>query len=94
MTREEIYDSEIAPRMTEIIRVCQENDIPVFASFQLDDERPSEDPLLCTTSIVPKDGAGVLRKATDLVYPEPQMSELVVKHADGSEEIHLLSVIP
>lgn len=93
MRREDIYDNNIAPRMAEIIRICKENDIPFVASFQLDDERPAENAFLCTTSIVPKDGASALLEAFARIYPGPHMSKITVQRADGSKEVLLLSVI-
>lgn len=32
--REKIYDEQISPLMQQIIKICQDNDIPVFAEFQ------------------------------------------------------------
>lgn len=42
---EEVYDTEIAPLMQQIIDICQENEIPITASFQIGDG------FFCTTVI-------------------------------------------
>lgn len=44
--RESIYDARISPLMTQIIAVCKEAGIPMYASFALDGD------LACTTYIV------------------------------------------
>jgi len=43
MTKEEIYDEQIAPLMIEIIKVCRENNIANICSFSLDNN------VACTT---------------------------------------------
>ena len=49
--KEKIYDEQISPLMTEIIKICKENKIAFFANYRLGfDEEAGED-LLCTTSI-------------------------------------------
>jgi len=50
--REAVYDEQISPLMTEIIRLCKEHDIPMVASFQYNDDRPDGDAALCTTVIL------------------------------------------
>ncbi len=47
--KEKVYDEQIAPLMSQIIKVCKDNDIPVFAEFQY-----SEDGF-CKTSIPTKE---------------------------------------
>jgi hypothetical protein len=53
--KEPIYDAQIAPLMTEIIRVCKEHQIPMVASFQLNEGDDCEEgSLFCTTAILPE----------------------------------------
>ena len=47
MTKEEIYDEQVSPLMTKIIKICKEHKIATLCSFSLDDEG-----LLCTTSLL------------------------------------------
>ena len=48
MTKEEAYDSRVAPLMTQVIAICKEHKIPVLASFCLD----LEEGLHCTTALL------------------------------------------
>lgn len=48
--REQAYDEQIAPRMSEIIALCKDAGIPMFATFMLDGD------MGCTTS-QPQDDA-------------------------------------
>jgi hypothetical protein len=34
MSKEQIYDEQISPLMQQIIEICKEHEIPVFADFQ------------------------------------------------------------
>ncbi len=63
MTREEIYDDKIFPLMKQIIDVCKEHDIPLVASFQLNDDRLEGDMFACTTAVLPKDTHANLKNA-------------------------------
>lgn len=47
--KEKIYDEQISPLMTQIIKICKENDIGMFASVEISDSL-SED---CLTKINP-----------------------------------------
>jgi hypothetical protein len=49
VTKEEVYDEQINPHMTEIIRICKENRIAFLADFRLDED------LACTSGIVEED---------------------------------------
>lgn len=42
---EPIYDEKIAPLMTEIIAICMEHKLPMFATFQIGEKD------FCTTSL-------------------------------------------
>jgi len=46
--KENKYDEEIAPLMTQIIQVCKENNIAMFAHFRLD---KAESQICCTTAL-------------------------------------------
>lgn len=51
--KEPAYDEHIAPLMTQIIDLCREHGIPMFASFRLRDENEEtgEPALVCTTNL-------------------------------------------
>lgn len=51
LPKEKIYDEQISPLMTQIIKICKDNNIAMFSTYRLGfDEEIGED-LLCTTSI-------------------------------------------
>ncbi len=54
--REEAYDAELFPLMSQVIEVCKRHGIPVFAAFEITDA-DDEEPGWCTTSIVPADSS-------------------------------------
>lgn len=49
--KESVYDEKIAPLMTEIIKICNEHDIKMFADFYLKEPDDDNDELHCTTSL-------------------------------------------
>lgn len=51
MPKEKIYDEQINPLMAQIIKICQDNDIAMFANFRLGFDESIEEDLLCTTAI-------------------------------------------
>ena len=54
MTKEEIYDADIAPLMDKIIAACRRGNIDFAASFALD-EGAGDGPLMCSTVIIADD---------------------------------------
>lgn len=63
MTKEQVYDEQIAPLMDTIIQVCKEHKINMLADFDLDDG------LKCTTALIPKDAPDEMKEAFDLLRP-------------------------
>jgi hypothetical protein len=53
MNKEEIYDAEIAPLMTQIIDVCKTHKIAALATFHIPTDE--DENLACTTSILTDD---------------------------------------
>lgn len=87
MNREEIYDNQISPLMTQIIRICKEHDIPMVASFQYNDDRPDGDAQLCTTVILNQqnEAAPALHQcARALRGGGHSVTMLTVRDADGN----------
>ena len=86
MNKEQVYDAQINPLMTQIIAICREHKIAMLCSFSLD----LEEGLKCTTALLHDDfePPDELREATNLVY-KPKMPPLLVtvEHKDGSKEI-------
>lgn len=52
MTKEQTHDKLIQPLMDEILKVCREHQIPVLATFHLDEE------MLCTSCLMQSDWVG------------------------------------
>lgn len=61
MTKEQIYDEQIHPLMLEIVKMCQEHQIPLVAAFHI--PNLEEEGLTCTTAILPTDSPGSFRHA-------------------------------
>ena len=82
--RERAYDEHVFPLMREVIRLCKEHDVGVFATFAIGDE---EDPALCCTTNVPcsepSDALAACYAAFVRVRNPPPLM-LTVKHGDGS----------
>lgn len=53
MNKEEIYDEQIAPLMTQIINICKTNKIAMVMQFAI--PSPDNDDLLCTTALAAKE---------------------------------------
>ena len=81
--REPIYDEQVAPLMTEIIRICLENDIPMVACFQLSDGDRDEDeemgPMFCTTALLePEWTDDRLFNAKSMLYKRPVLASIIL----------------
>jgi len=85
-TKESVYDREIAPLMAKIIEVCKREDIAMVADFELDaNEDCDDDPLMCTTCIVPETACTRLKQAAALLRPKSRYAAMVIKRARGAE---------
>ncbi|HEM7897003.1 TPA: hypothetical protein U2L33_001035 [Burkholderia cenocepacia] len=87
VTKEQIYDEQISPLMTQIIAICKQHKIPIVASFFT----PSgDDPELAVTTALlgngfeaPKNFSNALRELRpELFGGAPLM--LRTDHGDGS----------
>lgn len=63
--REAVYDAEIYPLMNQIIAICQRENIPIVASFDI--SSPAKPGLKCTTSILPPDSSKDLVAAAQIL---------------------------
>lgn len=86
MNREGVYDNQISPLMTEIIRLRKEHDIPMAASFQYNDDRPDGEAKLCTTVILnQKDAAApALHEAARAFRRAPPVMMLTTRDGEGN----------
>jgi hypothetical protein len=99
--RERAYDEEINPLMAEIIRVCKQHGIPMFASFELDQrpDRDPDDPLMCTTALLGEDNGftsygPALHNALGAIFPAraAALAETHETMPDGSKRITIRRV--
>lgn len=69
-SKECVYDREIAPLMTRIIQICERAGIAMAADFELDPQNgDTEDPLLCTTIVVPETACTRIKTVAALLKP-------------------------
>lgn len=54
LNKEQVYDQQIAPLMTQIIDICQQRGISMVATFAL--PIPGDDNLVCTTALKDENG--------------------------------------
>ena len=59
MNKEQVYDEQIAPLMTQIIEICEKNNIGMLADFEIPND---EDPDLCCTTGLPGENDEVSRR--------------------------------
>lgn len=87
MTREQAHDQFIQPLMDQILKLCKEHEIPVLATFHLDET------MLCTSCVMQSDWAdadSVSARRMKLAYhiilhkdDEIDPSRTVVRDAKG-----------
>jgi len=79
-TKEDVYDEQIAPLMTQIIAICKEHRIPLVAQFNYAAEE--DGPLLCTTiipaSALDRDDDGQSQRMARVANPPPSFMALTV----------------
>lgn len=88
MNKDQAYDAKIDPLMTQIIAICREHGIAMFASFAL--PTPEDEGLFCTTHLA--DGAGeILEEFADcfaIIRPKARgVAMVTTQHADGTKTI-------
>lgn len=90
-TKEEVYDDQISPLMSQIINICKANKIANLCTFSLKDEDGEK--LSCTTAMLTDefDPPEEYKQALEIIRP-PQRNPMMmtVTKADGSKEIHAI----
>jgi hypothetical protein len=90
MTKEEIYDQQIAPLMARIIKICKRHKIAHVGSFSLD----LEEGLCCTTALLadefepPEEFLEIAR----ILYP-PKLAPVMVTTRDASGQVTRMETI-
>lgn len=80
--RELMYDEQISPLMKQIIAIAKANDIPMFATFDLDDDRRDAGRLglHCTTLLLPEDSSDKMKGMHRIQYPQPEIVFAIWSH--------------
>ncbi|WP_421412621.1 hypothetical protein ACOMDM_13650 [Serratia plymuthica] len=81
---ENVYDEQISPLMQQIIAICQENNMPMIASFAF--ENCEERKLGCCTTILNSfDDRGVDKfdQALRIIRNEPKVSGFAITITSG-----------
>lgn len=89
MTKEEIYDEQIAPLMEQIIAICNAHKIANVLTFSLD----RESGLVCTSCNVSEetDPPEPFLKLVGVLFPKQRGPLMVtVDHGDGTKTINAI----
>lgn len=82
MTKEQIYDEQVAPLMTQIIEICRNGGISMIASFAIASETDPD--LRCTTHLHDGDGGIPFRSVYNvLLHGRVPPMHLTTKDAEG-----------
>ena len=81
MDVEKIYDEQIAPLMSQIIKIAKEHEMPFVASFQLTSDQ-DEGPLMCTSCNLPVECSERLEQAANVLYAPSSASVLTLTTRD------------
>ena len=82
MTKEQAYDDKINPLMAQIIAVCKEHGIAMFATFDLD---PDEDGGACCTTCLPDETGAFperIKRTQDAAAWEPTFTAFTITRKD------------
>lgn len=83
MNKEQIYDEQIAPLMTQIIEICQKHGIAMLASYAI--PAPEDPGLMCTTHLADGDGVMPFAGAHGFIrrYGSPPPLMLTTRDTEG-----------
>jgi hypothetical protein len=86
LTKEQVYDEQISPLMTQIIAICEEHKIANVLTFSLD----RDEGLVCTTCDINEDTdpPDEFKELVDVLFPKKRNPLMVtVDHGDGRKTI-------
>ena len=88
--KEDVYDHEIAPLMTQLIHICKKHEIPMLAQFQYADTE-EEGPAYCTTALPIGEASPRFREIAASLKPAHHvaLAETIVTMPDGSKQISI-----
>lgn len=84
--KEQVYDEQVAPLMTEIIRICEEHKIAMLADFFI--PTPEDPELRCTTALLKDEHEPTKEqlRAFEILRPDQsvRMTRTTLYNQDGS----------
>lgn len=91
MNKEEIYDNEISPLMTQVIDICKANNIAMLMSFHIPTE--DEPDLECTTALLGDEmnPPEHLRNALNVI--RPPSGSVMITERDGDNKITSMTAV-
>lgn len=94
MTKEEIYDQQISPLMTQVIAICKEHKIANVCSFALGDDEDG-DSLLCTTVMTTEEfePPEELKRCCSILLNRGPSPSLMVTTRDGDGNVTRMDAI-
>lgn len=90
MNKEQIYDEQIAPLLTQIIEICQQNGIAMVASFDIAHEGAPG--LRCTSHLPDENGNYTFARAARILYP-PETAPLMLTTRDEDGNVISMTAI-
>lgn len=84
---EAIYDSEIAPLVTQLIDICRAHQMPMFATFVYQYDPETDEDGLCTTNLPfgnERSTPVAFDKLYDVIRPARPALRLTVRNKDGA----------
>jgi len=80
-TKEDVYDEQISPLMTQVIAICKEHKIPLVAQFNYASEG-EEGPRFCTTVLpaaaLDRDDGGQSARMAKTARNEPMFAAVTI----------------
>lgn len=80
--KESVYDEKISPLMSQIIAICQEHKINMFATFALDVDPETDNILKCTTALAidesEAEGLVLVKRLLDVARPRTYYAAMTI----------------
>lgn len=92
MTKEEVYDEQISPLMTQIITICEEHRIAMLCHFEV--PTPDDNGLTCLSALpTPEyDPSDYLLRALEILRPR-EASPMMITVKDGNGNITSMEAV-
>jgi hypothetical protein len=91
MNKEEIYDAEIGPLMSQIIETCKTHGIAMVACYAI--PTPEDAGLRCTSHLANGEGEFVFAKAAGLLHQNPRAPTMMLTKKDKDGNVTEMTAI-